>query len=240
MEYIQSKPWVPPLLTGRLKSFLYKNGRIMTYKKGAVIVNEDDYLDDVFIVKSGILSNSIMHHALNKSVTMCGIRFAGHISGYATFTLREPAPVRIMALSKTTISRVSFAQLDQYLDSQPDLKTEFYRHCARSLRSDADALLAMATATTEERFWVLTASIFSTLDIIKEGQEWIEVPFKLSRESVGALLYVSVMTIDRLYAGMVKGGVMRRNDRNIYELKVSAIKEGMHWVAARHIAGRGC
>ena len=233
-ERIYAKPWVPPLMTGRTKSFLFKNGKLKKYRKGGVIVSEDDYLEDIFIVKSGLLSNAITHHALSKSFTMCGLRMPGHISGYTTFILREPAPVRITALTKTEISSVSFGQMDEFLRENPDLKDEFIRHCGRCLRSEIDAMLAMTTASTEERYWVLVASIFSTLNILPSDPEaWYPLPFKINRETMSYLLYVSVMTIDMLYAGLVKSGLMRWT-QNGSELKASAIIEFLKWIEERY------
>lgn len=229
-----AKPWVPPLMKGRIKSFIYKNGAIKKYKKGAVLVNEDDYLTDIFILKKGILSNSIIHHELNKSFMACGIRLPGHISGYTTFILREPAPVRITALSSVEVACVSFDAMDVFLDESPELKAVFLRHCGKCLRSEIDTLLAVVTLTAEERFWILMAAILSTTDSIPVNKDgWLYLPFKISREAMSYLLYVSIVTIDRLYAALIKNNLIRR-EKGQYALSAAAVDTGLKWIQTRY------
>lgn len=237
IESVYAKPWVPPLVEGRIKSFLYKNGKPKRYKKGEIIVSEDDYLDEIFILKSGLLSNSIIHHGLSKSYTMCGIRIPCHISGYTTYILREPAPVRITALSKSEIWAVSFSQMDEFLAANHELKDEFIRHCGRSLRSEIDAMLAMTTIPTEEKFWVLIAAVMTTMGCEIADREWIPIPVKINRDTMSCLLYVSVMTVDRLYASLVKNGNMRRT-KNGYELKADAVDYGIKWIEERYLVSQ--
>jgi CRP-like cAMP-binding protein len=227
MRSIYSKPWVPPPLTGQLKSFLYENGKDVIYDKGCTITQEKSYLSDILVIKSGMTSNSIViPSSLHKPLLTFGIRFAGHISGHDTFMLRSSSPTRIVALKQTTIGRISFGHIDQYLTSHPELKTDFIRYCTQSLNSDTAAIFAMIASDIEERYWMLTASILSMLELIPQDAEWVPRPFKLYREFMASLLYVSTITIDRLYSKMFKMGKMRRNNGK-YEMHIDAIIEGV-------------
>ncbi len=224
-------PWVPPFLNGRVKTFLYTHGEARTFKKGEIVVNED-YLQRIIILKSGLLSNSITNMSLNKAFMMSGIRLPGHISGYTTYLVREPAPICIAALTASEIRSVTFEQMDRFLAEDPDLRGEFLAHCGRSLRANTDAILAIATMSAEERFWILHAALFMLLNVSME-REWLSLPFRINRETLSGLLYVSQLTIDRMHIAFQRRGLIRK-ERRANLLHRDAVEQGTRWIRLRY------
>ena len=54
---------------------------------------------------------------------------------------------------------------------------------------------------------------------------------------MSGLLYVSVMTIDRLYSGLIKAGLMERSGGK-YSLSAAQVDAGMKWIQARYAVTR--
>jgi CRP-like cAMP-binding protein len=230
--YELAMPWITPQLCSKLKTFIYTNGKTICGHKGEIIVREDEYLDRFILVKSGALSNSIVRHNLSKSFLTCGLRTPGQVSGYTTYIVEDPAPVRIVSLVKSELYYVTFRQMDSFLAKDLALKTALLHHCGKCLRSEIDTMLAMITLPAEEKIWILLASILTAYDVELTG-EWVAMPFKISREALSGLLYVTLLTIDRLFPSLIKQGAARR-DGSTYYFKKPFVLQGLEWIEKRY------
>ena len=224
------KPWISPLVDGQLRSYFCSHGKYDVYNKGDIVI-EQDHLRKFVLLKSGMFGNSIVNYDLNKPYMMCGIRIPWQLTGYTTYMVKEPAPVFIRALVKCEAYTVSFDEMDRFLAGEPELKKQLDLICAKSLRSDLDATLAITTMPAEDCFWILFAALLMANNANLE-QEWIPIPVKISRSTVAGLLYVSMLTIDRLYASIIKKDLMRK-EKGTYYLHNSKIHKGVSWIKKR-------
>lgn len=189
---------------------LARHGETRTWETGAVVVGEGERADSMYIIHSGLLRAVIEGDGgrLVELNTLGPGEFFGELMLGGE---RRSATVEVIARAQLT--RVSRADVQQALVSQPELALHLIQRLAQRVRALTRTVGALASVDVYGRL----VGLFDALAVDDKGQR--VVPGPLSQARIAERLGASRAMVNRLLQDLARGGYIELTRERIVLLK---------------------
>ena len=206
------KPLVTPeVLDAGLLRDIARQGGVKPYPAHAVLINEGDSSDSVYIVLSGRVK-VYSTNAEGREVVI-----ATHGPGEYVGELSLDGGTRstsVMTLEPTTCSVVSAANLREFIATHPDFASHLILKLIRSVRQATESVKSLALEDVYERVVRLLADLS---DPEQDGRR--RVRERLTQQDIADRVGASREMVSRIFKDLTAGGYMAVETGRIVVLK---------------------
>jgi CRP-like cAMP-binding protein len=222
-------PWLVPTLEPQFQNVFLKHGERLSFSKGSILTSENMVSESFYLVRSGLLSNSVIDFMWKKQEIICNICLPGSISGDGKFAVEQPTPIRITALQRSEVYRLNYTEISKYLHNYETNKIlAFQVHISRCMKCVCDTLFILISFQAEERIKCLFASIIIAFDT-NINYKYVKIPIRITRFAICKATHISMMSLDRIFGKWMKQGSLRR-DGACYIIETSMIRDFIDWI----------
>ncbi len=188
-----------------------RQGGIKPYPAKAILINEGDSTDSLFIILSGRIK------VYSTNVEGREVVIATHGAGEYVGELSLDGGVRsasVMTLEPTTCSVVSGASLRDFIAAHPDFASHLVRKLIRSVREATESVKSLALEDVYARVVRLLADL---ADPAENGQR--RVRERLTQQGIADRVGASREMVSRIFKDLTTGGYVAQVDGRIVILK---------------------
>jgi CRP-like cAMP-binding protein len=113
---------------------LCRAGRVFTLNKGDILIEEGDQVGSIYCILKGevdiLLPDDLEEH---DDLTLVNMLVDGECIGEYSFVDRQPASATVKANTNLELMELSHEVLRQVLDSDSELRAQFYKNLLESL-----------------------------------------------------------------------------------------------------------
>lgn len=222
----QENPWILPYADDKISDFFLKHGNNITVAKGEIIVPVEKYINRFVYVVDGLVGQNMVNYALNKPIAMA-LGFKGAYFGYRQYFTRRRSRCYIESLRKSTVITIDYDKVATLIDNDMELLKCFMKGCIRSVESDLESMIAMFSLTPEERLKGFLTSLFERMGT-DVNKEWVQIPYKFKYEEMAKIIYVTKVTLDRIYISWKRSGVYKKEGDG-YFIKKDFLNDVEDW-----------
>lgn len=198
-----------PLAEGTLRA-IASSGVVRHFPKNAVLINEGDQGDSLFIVVSG----KVKVFASNEAGKEVVIDFHGPGQYVGEMALDgAPRSASVMTVEPTTCAVVSRAHFRDFILAHPDFALHLIENLIQRVRLATENVKSLALSDVYGRLVRLL------LSLAQERDGRLTVPEKLTQQDIAERVGASRDMISRLLKDLVGGGYLAIEDRTIRILK---------------------
>jgi CRP/FNR family cyclic AMP-dependent transcriptional regulator len=208
---MRSPAVTPDVLDEDLLREIARRGGVRTYPAQAVLINEGDAADSLFIVLSGRVK-VYSTNADGKEVVITIHGAGGYVGELALDGGTRSASV--MTLEPTTCSVVSGASLRDFVASHPDFASHLIRKLIRSVRQTTESVKSLALEDVYARVIRLLAEL---ADPAGDGQR--RVRERLTQQDVADRVGASREMVSRIFKDLTTGGYIAVSEGRIVILR---------------------
>jgi len=208
---MRKPPVTPDVLDVGLLRDIARQGGVKPYPSYAVLINEGDSSDSVYIVLSGRVK-VYSTNAEGREVVI-----ATHGPGEYVGELSLDGGVRstsVMTLEPTTCSVVSAANLREFIAAHPDFASHLILKLIRSVRQATESVKSLALEDVYERVVRLLADLS---DPEEDGRR--RVRERLTQQDIADRVGASREMVSRIFKDLTAGGYMAVEASRIVVLK---------------------
>jgi len=185
-------------------------GVVRQFPKNAVLINEGEHGDSLFIVLSG----KVKVYASNEQGKEVVIDFHGPGEYVGEMSLDgSPRSASVMTVEPTTCAVVSRAHFREFVLAHPDFALHLIEMLIRRVRHTTESVKSLALSDVYGRLVRLLLS----LAVERDGR--LVVPEKLTQQDIAERVGASRDMISRLMKDLVGGGYLAIEDRTITVLR---------------------
>jgi CRP/FNR family transcriptional regulator, cyclic AMP receptor protein len=186
------------------------SGVVRQFPKNAVLINEGEHADSLFIVLSG----KVKVYASNEAGKEIIIDFHGPGEYVGEMSLDgAPRSASVMTVEPTTCAVVSRAHFRDFILDHPDFALHLIEMLIRRVRHTTESVKSLALSDVYGRLVRLLLS----LAVERDGR--LVVPEKLTQQDIAERVGASRDMISRLMKDLVGGGYLAIEDRTITILR---------------------
>jgi CRP/FNR family cyclic AMP-dependent transcriptional regulator len=201
-------PLVP--LTPETLRAIASTGVVHSYPKNAVLINEGDVGDSLYIVVSG----RVKVYSSNAAGREVVIAFHGPGEYVGEMSLDgSPRSASVMTLEPTTCAVVTRASFRQFILAYPDFALHLIEKLIERVRLTTENVKSLALSDVYGRL----VKLLLALAVKRDGN--LVVPEKLTQQDIAERVGASRDMISRLLKDLVAGGYLSIQDRTITVLK---------------------
>lgn len=183
-----------------------------SYKRGAVVIRENEASRELFIVRKGWLHSSAVLG--NGSRQIMRFHFQGDILGLPSLAFAD-SPETLTAVTDATLCPFSRERLATLFADHPRLAALILGLCVAERVSLADRLASIGRTSARARVGSLICEIFARqrrLDLVDDGAG-IQLP--LTQEDIGDATGLTAVHVNRMMRGLAQDGIIERNGGQI-------------------------
>jgi CRP/FNR family transcriptional regulator, cyclic AMP receptor protein len=201
----------PDVLDEGLLREIARRGGVRSYPINAVLINEGDATDSLFILLSGRVK-VYSTNAEGKEVVI-SIRGAGEYVGEMALDggVRSAS---VMTLEPTTCSVVSGTSLREFIAAHPDFASHLIRRLIRRVRQATESVKSLAL----EDVYARVIRLLADLSDPGEGGER-RVRERLTQQDIADRVGASREMVSRIMKDLTTGGYIAVNESRIVVLK---------------------
>jgi len=185
-------------------------GVVRTFPKNAILINEGDTADSLFIVLSG----RIKVFASNEAGREIVLSFFGPGEYVGEMSLDgSPRSASVMTVEPTTCAIVNRASAREFLLAHPDFALNLIEKLIQRVRVTTENVKSLALTDVYGRL----VRLITTLAVERDGV--MMVPEKLTQQDIAERVGASRDMISRLLKDLVTGGYLSIADKKITILK---------------------
>ncbi len=186
------------------------SGVVRQFPRNAVLINEGEHGDSLFIVLSG----KVKVYASNEAGKEIIIDFHGPGEYVGEMSLDgSPRSASVMTVEPTTCAVVSRAHFREFILDHPDFALHLIEMLIRRVRHTTESVKSLALSDVYGRLVRLLLS----LAVERDGR--LVVPEKLTQQDIAERVGASRDMISRLMKDLVGGGYLAIEDRTITVLR---------------------
>ncbi len=186
------------------------SGVVRQFPKQAVLINEGDRGDSLFIVIAG----KVKVFASNESGKEVVIDFLGPGEYVGEMSLDgAPRSASVMTVEPTTCAVVDRAHFREFILAHPDFALHLIENLIRRVRLATANVKSLALSDVYGRL----VRLLQSLAVEQDGR--LVVPEKLTQQDIAERIGASRDMISRLMKDLVAGGYLALEDRTITILK---------------------
>ena len=181
------------------------------YRRGAVVIRENEGPRELFIVRSGWLHSSGVLG--NGSRQILRFHFRGDLLGMPLLAFSEP-PETVTAVTDVVLAPFSREKLGQVIADHPRLGTLILGTSVAERVALADRLASIGRTSARARVGSLICEIVARmrrLGAIGEGG-YVQLP--LTQEDIGDATGLTSVHVNRMMRGLAEDGIIERNGGN--------------------------
>jgi len=191
-------------------SAIAATGVIRNFPKNAVLINEGDTADSLFIVLSG----RVKVFASNAAGREIVLSFFGPGEYVGEMSLDgSPRSASVMTMEPTSCAIVTRASFREFVLAYPDFALHLIEKLIQRVRITTETVKSLALSDVYSRL----VRLITTLAVEREGT--LVVPEKLTQQDIAERVGASRDMISRLFKDLVAGGYLGIKDRTITVLK---------------------
>jgi CRP/FNR family transcriptional regulator, cyclic AMP receptor protein len=207
-ESTPADPYAP--LTEDTVRAIAASGVVRQFPKNAIIINEGEHGDSLFIVLSG----KVKVYASNEAGKEVVIAFHGAGEYVGEMSLDgSPRSASVMTMEPTTCAVVSRAHFREFILAHPDFALHLIEMLIQRVRVATESVKSLALTDVYGRLVRLLLS----LAVDRGGR--LVIPEKLTQQDIAERVGASRDMISRLMKDLVGGGYLAVEDRTITILK---------------------
>ena len=207
-EAAPSDPFAP--LTQETLRAIAATGVVRQFPKNAVLINEGEHADSLFIVLAG----KVKVYASNTAGKEVVIDFHGPGEYVGEMSLDgSPRSASVMTVEPTTCAVVSRAHFREFLLAHPDFALHLIEMLIRRVRHTTESVKSLALSDVYGRL----VRLLTSLAVERDGK--LVVPEKLTQQDIAERVGASRDMISRLMKDLVGGGYLAVEERTITILK---------------------
>jgi CRP/FNR family transcriptional regulator len=181
------------------------------YRRGAVVIRENEGPREMFIVRSGWLHSSGVLG--NGSRQILRFHFQGDILGLPLLAFSEP-PETVTAVTDVVLSPFSREKLGQIIGEHPRLGALFLAISVAERVALADRLASIGRTSARARVGSLICEIVSRMRRLGAVSENGYVQLPLTQEDIGDATGLTSVHVNRMMRALADDGVIERNGGN--------------------------
>lgn len=181
------------------------------YRRGAVVIRENEGPREMFIVRSGWLHSSGVLG--NGSRQILRFHFQGDILGLPLLAFSEP-PETVTAVTDVVLSPFSREKLGQIIGEHPRLGALFLALSVAERVALADRLASIGRTSARARVGSLICEIVSRMRRLGAVSENGYVQLPLTQEDIGDATGLTSVHVNRMMRALADDGVIERNGGN--------------------------
>ena len=198
-----------PLAETTLRS-IAEEGVVRTFPKGAILINEGDTSESLYIVLSG----RVKVYASNAAGREIVLSFFGPGEYVGEMSLDgSPRSASVMTVETTACAVVTRASFRDFVLAHPEFAMHLIVKLIQRVRATTENVKSLALSDVYGRL----VRLITTLAVERDGA-WI-VPEKLTQQDIAERVGASRDMISRLLKDLVGGGYLAIQDRTITVLK---------------------
>jgi len=207
-EAAPADPFAP--LTQDTLRAIAATGVVRQFPKNAVLINEGEHGDSLFIVLAG----KVKVYASNAAGKEVVIDFHGPGEYVGEMSLDgSPRSASVMTVEPTTCAVVSRANFREFVLAHPDFALHLIEMLIRRIRHTTESVKSLALSDVYGRLVRLLVS----LAVERDGR--LIVPEKLTQQDIAERVGASRDMISRLMKDLVGGGYLAIEERTITILR---------------------
>ena len=181
------------------------------YRRGAVVIRENEGPRELFIVRSGWLHSSGVLG--NGSRQILRFHFQGDILGLPLLAFAEP-PETVTAVTDVVLAPFSREKLGQIINEHPRLGALFLAISVAERVALADRLASIGRTSARARVGSLICEIVSRMRRLGAVSENGYVQLPLTQEDIGDATGLTSVHVNRMMRALAEDGVIERNGGN--------------------------
>jgi CRP/FNR family cyclic AMP-dependent transcriptional regulator len=198
-------PLAPEILRG-----IASTGVVRSYPKNAVLINEGDGGDSLYIVLSG----RVKVYSSNPAGREVVIAFHGPGEYLGEMSLDgSPRSASVVTLEPTTCALVTRASFREFILAHPEFALHLIERLIQRVRVTTESVKSLALSDVYGRL----VKLLLALAVERDGK--LIVPEKLTQQDIAERVGASRDMISRLLKDLVAGGYLDVSDRTITVLK---------------------
>lgn len=227
-------PWIVPMAGTKLRRIFDEEvARTSTLAARACLYDEATRSHCVSYVKSGVLSQGVINHRLNKPLAM-NLYPEGSIQGFLNLFTGEPAPRLVKAISRSTVRSMNRERFRERICADEELIFEYIRYTEIVAKSELLGMEALFSLNLSDRFLLSCSAliVYSGVNPLENSEDYLKLPIPISRASLCNVIYTTKTPLDRLLAKFTKEGIVLRinNDRFVLRKALNLMCE---WIFSR-------
>jgi CRP/FNR family cyclic AMP-dependent transcriptional regulator len=208
---VRTAPVTPDVLDELLLREIARQGGIKPYPAHAILINEGDSSDSLFILLSGRVK-VYSTNADGKEVVIT-THGAGEYVGELSLD-GERRSASVMTLEPTTCSVVSGKSLRDFIAAHPDFASHLIHKLIRSVREATESVKSLALEDVYARVVRLLADLS---DPVADGQR--RVREKLTQQAIADRIGASREMVSRIFKDLTAGGYLGVDEGRIVILR---------------------
>ena len=198
-----------PLAPETLRA-IASTGVVRSYPKNAILINEGDVGDSLYI----LLSGRVKVYASNAAGREVVIAFHGPGEYVGEMSLDgSPRSASVLTLEPTTCALVTRASFRQFILAHPDFALHLIERLIQRVRLTTENVKSLALSDVYGRL----VKLLLALAVERDGN--LVVPEKLTQQDIAERVGASRDMISRLLKDLIAGGYLSVQDRTITVLK---------------------
>lgn len=227
-------PWIVPMAGSKLRRIFDEDvARTSTLAARACLYDEATRSHCVSHVESGVLSQGVINHRLNKPLAM-NLYPEGSIQGFLNLFTGEPAPRLVKAISNSRIQSMSRERFRERICADEELIFEYIRYAEIVAKSELIGMEALFSLNLSDRFLLFCSAsiIYNGLNPLESSEDYLKLPIPISRAALCNIIYTTKTPLDRLFSGLAKEGIILRinNERFIQRKSLDLMCE---WILSK-------
>lgn len=186
------------------------------YRRGAVVIRENEAPKELFIVRSGWLHASGVLG--NGSRQILRFHFQGDILGLPLLAFSD-SPETVTAVTDVVLSPFSREKLAQIMSDHPRLGAMILGISVAERVALADRLASIGRTSARARVGSLICEIFSRMRRLGAVTNGEFVPIPLTQEDIGDATGLTSVHVNRMMRSLVDDGIIERNGGNQVRLR---------------------
>ena len=195
---MRSPPVTPDVLDETLLREIARRGGLKWYPASAIIINEGDVADSLFIVLSGRVK--VYSSNLDGREVVIAVHGPGEYVGELALD-GGPRSASVMTLEPTTCSVVSGSSLRDFIGAHPDFASHLIRKLIRSVRQTTESVKSLALEDVYARVVRLLADLSDPLDGDRR-----QVRERLTQQAIADRVGASREMVSRIFKDLSTGG----------------------------------
>ena len=179
---------------------------VQTFPKGAVIVNEGDSSDSIFIIRSGRVK--VFLHGRDGREAVLNVHGPGEYFGEIVLD-EGPRSASVVTLEKSSFLVISKAEFRRFVSEHPDFAMKLIHRLMRRVRALTDSVGNLALLDVYGRVARLL------LELAVEDRGRLVVRERLTQKDIADRVGASREMISRVFKELVAGGYVEVKDRLI-------------------------
>ena len=183
------------------------------YRRGAVIIRENETPREMFVVRAGWLHSSAVLG--NGSRQIMRFHFQGDIIGLPLLAFAD-SPETVTAVTDAVLCPFSRERLAQLIDAHPRIGALLLGITVAGRVALADRLASIGRTSARARVGALLCEIFARmrrLGLLTEG-EGIQLP--LTQEDIGDATGLTAVHVNRMMRALAEDGIIERRGGQLH------------------------